>query len=73
MARYEFAAMLYRAMQKGITVDGKLLKEFQLELVRSAELLFKVIRHFLYIGAVCFLIFLLSLYFIRKNNPVTNR
>lgn len=39
MARYEFAAMLYRAMQKGITVDGKLLKEFQPELVRSAELL----------------------------------
>ena len=34
MTRYEFASMLYRAMEKGATVDGKLLKEFQPELNR---------------------------------------
>jgi hypothetical protein len=34
MTRYEFAAMLYRAMAKGVTIDGKLIKEFQPELER---------------------------------------
>ncbi|MCH4188421.1 MAG: S-layer homology domain-containing protein [Megasphaera sp.] len=32
MTRYEFASMLYRAMQNGATVDGRLLKEFKPEL-----------------------------------------
>ena len=32
MTRYEFASMLYRAMQNGDTVDGRLLKEFKPEL-----------------------------------------
>ncbi len=34
MTRYEFAAMLYRAMQKGATIDGRLLNEFKPELDR---------------------------------------
>ena len=34
MTRYEFASMLYRAMEKGATIDGKLLKEFKPELDR---------------------------------------
>lgn len=34
MTRYEFAAMLYRAMQNGATIDGKLLAEFKPELDR---------------------------------------
>ena len=34
MTRYEFAAMLYRAMQNGAAIDGRLLKEFKPELDR---------------------------------------
>ena len=34
MTRYEFAAMLYRAMAKGNAIDGRLLKEFKPELDR---------------------------------------
>ena len=34
MTRYEFAAMLYKAMQKGINVDKKILDEFEVELER---------------------------------------
>ena len=34
MTRYEFAAMLYRAMQNGAAIDGKLLQEFKPELDR---------------------------------------
>lgn len=32
--RYEYAAMLYRALEKGFPVDGRLLKEFEAELGR---------------------------------------
>ena len=34
MTRYEYAAMLYRALEKGFPVDGRLLKEFEAELGR---------------------------------------
>ena len=34
MTRYEFAAMLYRAMQKGAQIDSKIIKEFAPELGR---------------------------------------
>ncbi|MDK8253168.1 MAG: S-layer homology domain-containing protein [Dialister micraerophilus] len=34
MTRYEFAAMLYKAMQKGINVNKKILDEFEVELER---------------------------------------
>ena len=34
MTRYEFAAMLYRAMQEGAAIDDKLVSEFQPELDR---------------------------------------
>lgn len=34
MTRYEFAAMLYRAIEKGAALDGKLIKEFKPELER---------------------------------------
>ena len=34
MTRYEFAALLYRAMQKGANVDSKLISEFEAELGR---------------------------------------
>lgn len=34
MSRYEFAAMLYRAMQKGAQLDSKIIKEFEPELGR---------------------------------------
>jgi spore germination cell wall hydrolase CwlJ-like protein len=34
MTRYEMAAMLYRALEKGVNVDGRMLKEFQPELER---------------------------------------
>ena len=34
MTRYEFAAMLYRALQKGAAVDSRLLQEFEPELGR---------------------------------------
>ncbi len=34
MTRYEFAAMLYRAMQNGAAIDAKLLQEFKPELDR---------------------------------------
>ena len=32
MTRYEFAAILYKAMQKGINVNKKILDEFEVEL-----------------------------------------
>ena len=34
MTRYEFAAMLYRAMEKGAQLDGRIIKEFETELGR---------------------------------------
>lgn len=34
MTRYEFAAMLYRAMEKGANVDSKIINEFEAELGR---------------------------------------
>lgn len=34
MTRYEFAAMLYRALEKGIQIDAELIKEFEPELGR---------------------------------------
>lgn len=34
MSRYEFAAMLYRAMQNGAMLDSKIIKEFEPELGR---------------------------------------
>lgn len=34
MTRYEFATMLYRAMQKGVTLDSKIVKEFEAEIGR---------------------------------------
>lgn len=34
MTRYEFAAMLYRAMEKGTKIDNKLIREFKPELDR---------------------------------------
>lgn len=34
MTRYEFAAMLYRALEKGVVLDGKIIKEFEGELGR---------------------------------------
>ena len=34
LTRYEFAAMLYKAMQKGINVNKKILDEFEVELER---------------------------------------
>lgn len=34
MTRYEFAAMLYKVMQKGINVNKKILDEFEVELER---------------------------------------
>ena len=32
MTRYEFAAIVYRAMQKGVNVDRRMLSEFEPEL-----------------------------------------
>lgn len=34
MSRYEFAAMLYRALEKGVKLDHKLVREFEPEMVR---------------------------------------
>ena len=34
MTRYEYAAMLYRALEKGFPVDSRLLDEFDAELGR---------------------------------------
>ena len=34
MSRYEFAAMLYRALEKGVKLDHKLVREFELEMGR---------------------------------------
>ena len=34
MTRYEYAAMLYRALEKGFHVDSRLLDEFNAELGR---------------------------------------
>ena len=34
MTRYEFAAIFYKAMQKGINVNKKILDEFEVELER---------------------------------------
>lgn len=34
MSRYEFAAMLYRALEKGVKLDHKLVREFEPEMGR---------------------------------------
>jgi len=38
MSRYEFAAMLYRALEKGVKLDHKLVREFEPEMGRIARI-----------------------------------
>lgn len=42
MSRYEFAAMLYRALEKGVKLDHKLVREFELKWAASMLPVFPV-------------------------------